>query len=115
MQTKELIEKEKKYLIPTYTRPAIVLDKGEGMKVWDLEGKRYYDFIGGIAVNVLGYSHPKLVQAIKEQAERLIHCSNLYYSEPQVILAERLVDLSCGDKVFFGNSGTEVNLSLIHI
>ena len=115
MQTKELIEKEKKYLIPTYTRPAMVLDKGEGMKVWDLEGKQYYDFIGGIAVNALGYSHPKLVQAIKDQAERLIHCSNLYYSEPQVILAQRLVDLSCGDKVFFGNSGAEVNEGAIKI
>jgi acetylornithine/N-succinyldiaminopimelate aminotransferase len=115
MQTKELIEKEKKYLIPTYTRPAIVLDKGEGMKVWDLEGKQYYDFIGGIAVNALGYSHPKLVQAIKDQAEKLIHCSNLYYSEPQVILAQRLVDLSCGDKVFFGNSGAEVNEGAIKI
>ena len=115
MKTKELIENEKKYLMRTYSRPAMVLDKGEGMKVWDLEGKQYYDFIGGIAVNALGYSHPKLIQAIKNQAEKLIHCSNLYYSEPQITLAKMLVELSCGDKVFFGNSGAEVNEGAIKI
>jgi acetylornithine aminotransferase/acetylornithine/N-succinyldiaminopimelate aminotransferase len=115
MKTKELIENEKKYLMQTYTRPAMILDKGEGMKVWDLEGKQYYDFIGGIAVNALGYSHPKLVQAIKNQAERLIHCSNLYYSEPQITLAQMLVELSCGDKVFFANSGAEVNEGAIKL
>jgi acetylornithine aminotransferase/acetylornithine/N-succinyldiaminopimelate aminotransferase len=115
MKTKELIENEKNYLMQTYTRPAMILDKGEGMKVWDLEGKQYYDFIGGIAVNALGYSHPKLIQAIKNQAEKLIHCSNLYYSEPQIILAQMLVELSCGDKVFFGNSGAEVNEGAIKL
>ncbi len=115
MKTKELIEKEKKYLFQTYSRPAMVLDKGQGMKVWDLEGKQYYDFIGGIAVNALGYSHPKLVQAMKKQAEKLIHCSNLFYSEPQIILAQMLVELSYGDKVFFGNSGAEVNEGAIKL
>jgi len=115
MKTEELIENEKKYLMQTYTKPAMVLDKGEGMKVWDLEGTQYYDFIGGIAVNALGYSHPKLVQAIKNQAEKLIHCSNLYYSVPQIILAQMLVELSCGDKVFFGNSGAEVNEGAIKL
>lgn len=115
METKELIENEKKYLMQTYTRPAMVLDRGEGMKVWDLQGKMYYDFIGGIAVNALGYSHPKLVKAIKEQTGKLIHCSNLYYSEPQITLAKMLVELSCGDKVFFGNSGAEVNEGAIKI
>jgi len=115
MKTKELIENEKKYMVQTYTRPAMILDKGEGMKVWDMEGKMYYDFIGGIAVNALGYSHPKLVQAIKDQAEKLIHCSNLFYSEPQIILAQTLVEISCGDKVFFGNSGAEVNEGAIKL
>lgn len=115
MKTKELIENEKNYLMQTYTRPAMILDKGEGMKVWDMEGKQYYDFIGGIAVNVLGYCHPKVVEAIKNQAEKLIHCSNLFYSEPQIILAEILVKISCGDKVFFGNSGAEVNEGAIKI
>jgi len=115
MKTKELIENEKKYLMQTYTRPAMVLDKGEGMKVSDLEGKQYYDFIGGIAVNVLGYCHPKVVEAIKNQAEKLIHCSNLFYSEPQIILAQMLAEISCGDKVFFGNSGAEVNEGAIKL
>lgn len=115
MKTKELIENEKKYLMQTYTRPTMVLDKGEGMKVWDLEGNQYYDFIGGIAVNALGYSHPKLIQATKNQAEKLIHCSNLFYSEPQIILAQILVEISCGDKVFFGNSGAEVNEGAIKL
>ena len=115
MKTKELIENEKKYMMQTYTRPAMILDKGEGMKVWDMEGKMYYDFIGGIAVNALGYSHPKLVQAIKDQAEKLIHCSNLFYSEPQIILAQTLVEISCGDKVFFSNSGAEVNEGAIKL
>jgi acetylornithine/N-succinyldiaminopimelate aminotransferase len=115
MKTKELIDNEKKYLMQTYSRPGMVLDKGEGMKVWDLEGKQYYDFIGGIAVNTLGYSHPKLVQAIKNQAEKLVHCSNLYYSEPQIILAQMLVELSFGDKAFFGNSGAEVNEGAIKL
>ncbi|HPK87578.1 MAG TPA: aminotransferase class III-fold pyridoxal phosphate-dependent enzyme, partial [Atribacterota bacterium] len=64
MESKELIQDEQKYLIHTYNRPPIILDHGEGLKVWDLEGKEYYDFIGGIAVNSLGYSHPKIVKAI---------------------------------------------------
>ncbi len=115
MKTKELIENEKNYLMQTYSRPAMILDKGEGMKVWDLEGKQYYDFIGGIAVNVLGYCHPKVVEAIKNQAEKLIHCSNLFYSEPQIILSKILVEISCGDKVFFGNSGAEVNEGAIKL
>lgn len=115
MKTKGLIENEKKYLMQTYTRPAMVLDRGEGMKVWDLEGKQYYDFIGGIAVNALGYCHPKVVEAIKNQAEKLIHCSNLFYNEPQIILAKKLVEISCGDKVFFANSGAEVNEGAIKL
>ncbi len=115
MKTKELIENEKKYLMQTYNRPNMVLDKGKGLKVWDLEGKLYYDFVGGIAVNALGYSHPKLIQAIKDQAEKLIHCSNLYYSKSQIILAQILVELSCGDKLFFGNSGAEVNEGAIKL
>jgi len=115
MNTEELIEQEKKYLMQTYTRPKMILKQGKGMKVWDREGKEYYDFVGGIAVNNLGYSHPKLVQAINKQAKKLIHCSNLYYNEPQIILARSLVELSCGDKVFFANSGAEVNEGAIKI
>jgi len=115
MKTKELIDDEKKYLIHTYTRPAMILDKGEGLKVWDLEGKMYYDFIGGIAVNALGYSHPEIVKVIQKQAEKMIHCSNLFYNELQIILAKKLVEISCGDKVFFANSGAEVNEAAIKL
>ena len=115
MKTKELIENEKKYLFQTYSQPPMILDKGKGMKVWDLDGNLYYDFIGGIAVNSLGYCHPKIVKAIKEQSEKLIHCSNLFYHAPQIILAKKLVELSCGDKVFFGNSGAEVNEGAIKL
>ena len=102
MNTKELIENEKKYLFQTYAQPAMILDKGEGMKVWDLEGNLYYDFIGGIAVNALGYCHPKIIEAVRNHA-------------PQIILAKKLVEISCGDKVFFGNSGAEVNEGAIKL
>ncbi len=109
MKTHELIEDEKKYLIQTYQRPPMIIDRGEGIKVWDLEGREYYDFIGGIAVNSLGYSHPKIVEAIGQQAAKLIHCSNLFYNVPQIRLAKELVKISDGDRVFFANSGAEVN------
>ncbi len=109
MESKELIQIEQDYLIRTFKRPAMVLDHGEGIKVWDLEGKLYYDFIGGIAVNSLGYSHPKIVQAICEQAGKIIHCSNLFYNAPQILLGKELVELSFGDRVFFANSGAEAN------
>ncbi len=109
MKTHELIEDEKKYLIQTYQRPQMIIDRGEGIKVWDLEGREYYDFIGGIAVNSLGYSHPKIVEAIGQQAAKLIHCSNLFYNVPQIRLAKELVKISDGDRAFFANSGAEVN------
>ncbi len=113
MKTRELVEDEKRYLIQTYKRPEMVLDRGEGLKVWDLEGKMYYDFIGGIAVNSLGYCHPGIVEAIHRQSGKLIHCSNLFYQAPQIELARELVRLSCGDRVFFANSGAEVNEAAI--
>jgi len=113
--TKQLVEDEGKYLIQTYKQPELILDKGEGVKVWDLDGKMYYDFIGGIAVNSLGYCHPKIVEAIHRQSNKLIHCSNLFYNEPQILLAKELVKISCGDRVFFGNSGAEANEAAIKL
>jgi acetylornithine aminotransferase len=83
--------------------------------VYDLEGREYLDFVGGIAVNVLGHGHPDLVQAIQRQAAQLIHTSNLYYTEPQVKLAQMLVDHSFADKVFFCNSGAEANEAAIKL
>lgn len=115
MESKELINAEQNYLIQTFKRPAMVLDHGEGIKVWDLDGKEYYDFIGGIAVNSLGYSHPKIVQAICEQAGKIIHCSNLYYNAPQILLGKKLVELSFGDRIFFANSGAEANEAAIKL
>src|SRR5664279_1896683 len=115
METRKIIEDSDHYLMPTYSRFTIVLRKGRGVKVWDTGGKEYLDFVGGIAVNVLGHCHPKVVVAIQKQAQRLIHVSNLYHIEPQVRLAKLLVTHSFADKVFFCNSGAEANEAAIKI
>jgi len=112
---KRFIDESRKYLMNTYNRSPIVLRKGEGMKVWGSDGKEYLDFVGGIAVNCLGHCHPKVVMALQKQAERLLHVSNLYYIEPQIKLAKLLVENSCGDKVFFCNSGAEANEGAIKL
>lgn len=103
----EVFEKEKKYMMPVYKRPRIVITEGKGATVSDCFGNEYIDCVGGIAVNAVGYCHPKVVKAIKEQAEKLMHVSNLYYTEPQVELAEKLSGKCSMDKVFFCNSGAE--------
>src|SRR5690349_15045858 len=115
MPTEELREAAAKYLMQTYTRQPISIVRGKGSKVYDLEGREYLDFVGGIAVNVLGHGHPDLVQAIQRQAAQLIHTSNLYYTEPQVQLAKTLVELSFADRVFFCNSGAEANEAAIKL
>ncbi|NOQ29054.1 MAG: acetylornithine/succinylornithine family transaminase, partial [Methanosarcinales archaeon] len=102
-----LIESEAKYIQPTYTRQPITLTRGSGARVWDAEGREYIDCIAGVAVNVCGHCHPKVVEAIRTQAETLIHTSNLYYTEPQIKLAEELIHLTGLDRIFFCNSGTE--------
>ena len=94
-------------VMPTYGHPTVSFEKGEGAYLFDTEGRRYLDFAAGIAVNSLGHSHPHLVAALKDQAERLWHVSNLYNIPNQVRLAERLCELSFADAVFFCNSGTE--------
>ncbi len=99
----------------TYSRQPIVLVGGEGCWVWDIEGKKYLDFITGIAVTNLGHRHPAIINAIEEQSRRLIHVSNLFYIEPQVELAEILVKNSFADKVFFCNSGAEANEGAIKL
>lgn len=95
------------YIIKTYGRLPLVLVKGEGARVWDGDGKEYLDFVAGLAVNSLGHCHPRVVSAIREQAGVLMHCSNLYYSKPQVELAKWLVEHTPFDRVFFCNSGAE--------
>ena len=101
------ISEERQYLFQNYGRQPIVLERGEGTRVWDTEGREYLDFVGGLAVNVLGHAHPVVAEALAEQAQTLIHTSNLYYTKPMVSLARLLVENSCLDRVFFCNSGAE--------
>ena len=90
-------------------RLPVTLVRGEGTRVWDIDGKEYLDFVAGISTNIFGHADPGLVQAISEQAAKLIHCSNIFYSEPQIELAQMLIDNSPMDRVFFANSGAEAN------
>ena len=115
MPTEELKRSAAQYLMDTYTRQPISIVRGRGTKVYDLEGREYTDFVGGIAVNLLGHGHSDLVLAIQKQAAQLIHTSNLYYTEPQVKLAQILVDHSFADKVFLCNSGAEANEAAIKL
>lgn len=98
---------EKKYHFQVYNRLPVTLSHGKGAVVWDTEGNEYLDAFGGLAVNNLGHCHPKIVAAIKEQSEKLLHASNFFYNEPQSLLAEKLAKLSGLDRVFFCNSGVE--------
>jgi len=97
------------YVAQTYARYPILLVRGKGTRVWDIEGKEYLDFVSGLAVCNLGHCHPKVVKAIQDQATKLIHISNFYYIEPQIQLASLLCKHSFADKVFFCNSGAEAN------
>ena len=115
MQEQEIFAEDQQSYLPVFNRYKIVLDHGEGAEVWDINGKKYLDFLGGIAVNVLGHNHKALVQAVQEQAGKLIHCSNLYYTKPQADAAAKLVKLSGLDKAFFANSGAEANEGAIKI
>lgn len=107
MNAQQIIDAEKQYLAHTYARPPFVLERGEGVYVFDSAGKKYLDCAAGIAVNALGYNDPELVKAIQEAATGLLHTSNLFYTAPQVQLAQALVEKSFADKVFFANTGTE--------
>ena len=115
MLTEDLQQRSARTIMNTYARFPISLVRGKGCKVYDAEDREYLDFVAGIAVNALGHGHPDLVTAIERQARHLLHTSNLYYSEPQVLLAERLVEHSFADKVFFCNSGAEANEAAIKL
>jgi len=106
---------EERYLMRTYKRAPVDFVRGEGALLWDAEGKRYLDFLTGISVCSVGHCHPDVVQAVHEQSERLMHVSNLFYTEPMARLAERLSESSLGGRVFFSNSGTEANECAIKI
>ena len=115
MNTNELIEAEDKYFINTFTRQPIVLDHGKGVKVWDKDGNEYIDMFAGIAVNALGHAHPKLVNALQGQVEKLIHVSNIYYNEPAIEYAKKLLPLTEFDRLFYANSGAEANEGAIKL
>lgn len=107
MEFKDAKNIDSKYHFEIYGRMPLLLKKGKGSRVWDSEGKEYVDALGGIAVNSLGHCHPNIVKAIKDQAEKLIHCTNIYYIEPQIKLEKLLLDNCDMERILFVNSGTE--------
>jgi acetylornithine/N-succinyldiaminopimelate aminotransferase len=115
MNLTDLQALEERYLMRTYKRAPVEFVRGEGALLWDAEGKEYLDFLGGISVCSVGHCNPTVVEAVREQAGRLMHTSNLFYTEPMVRLAERLSESSLGGRVFFANSGTEANECAIKI
>ena len=115
MNTQELIKIEDDYFINTFTRQPVVLDHGEGVKVVDIDGNEYIDMFAGIAVNALGHNHPKLVKAIQDQTEKLIHVSSIYYNEPALVYAKKLIDKTSFDRIFYANSGAEANEGAIKL
>jgi acetylornithine/N-succinyldiaminopimelate aminotransferase len=121
METSDMIKEfavqdlDAEYVMHTYARLPVVFARGEGMYVWDSTGRKYLDFLGGIAVNGVGHCHPKVVAAIQNQAATLIHTSNLYYTEPQAKLAEKLMSISDFERAFFCNSGAEANEAALKI
>ncbi len=107
--SKEWIGRADQHVMKTYGRYPIVAERGEGCRLWDVDGKSYLDFLAGVAVNNLGHCHPKVVAALQEQAGKLLHCSNFYHIPLQIELAEWLCDRSFADRAFFCNSGAEAN------
>ncbi len=103
----EIADLERRYLLPTYNRYPLALERGKGVFVYDFDGRRYLDFVAGLGVNALGHAHPRILKVLRAQAGKVIHLSNLYYNEFQGQLAEKLCQLSGMNRVFFCNSGTE--------
>jgi len=108
-QSNAWIAMEKQYYAQTVRRQPVVLVRGQGCRVWDADGKEYLDLVAGWAVNNLGHAHPVVTHAIAEQAATLVQTSNQFYTVPQLLLAQLLIEHSCLDRVFFGNSGAEAN------
>ena len=115
MSVEELQELEARYAMPTYRRAPVEFVRGEGARIWDSEDREYLDFFAGLSVHNAGHSHPRIVEAVREQAGRLAGTSNLYYSEPALRLCERLAASSLGGKVFLANTGTEANEGAIKL
>jgi predicted acetylornithine/succinylornithine family transaminase len=115
MKLAELQELEERYLMRTYRRGPVEFVRGEGAVLWGADGREYLDFLAGISVCSVGHCHPDVVEAVCEQSRRLMHVSNLFYTEPMVRLAERLAESSLGGRVFLSNSGTEANECAIKV
>lgn len=111
----DLLASAEQHLYPNYAKPAVVIDRGLGARLWDTEGRSYIDLYAGIAVSILGHSHPALVSAIAAQAQKLVHVSNYFHNEPNIRLAEKLCALTRMDRAFFCNSGTEANEALLKL
>lgn len=109
MDKKTIIEETEKYYLPVFGRYPMVMELGQGCRVWDNEGNEYVDAFAGIAVNSLGYNHPVLVKAISEQASKMMHCSNLYYTEIQAKALRMVAEATGMDRIFFANCGAEGN------
>jgi acetylornithine/N-succinyldiaminopimelate aminotransferase len=114
-RTQSVRELFENFVVPSYSRFDLVLERGKGSYVWDVDGRRYLDLAGGIAVCSLGHAHPEITKALTEQSQKLIHVSNLYYTEPQGQLAKRIDDLIAPGRVFFCNSGAEANEGLFKL
>jgi len=115
MTVNDILEESKKYIMNTYKRLPLLIVKGRGNRIYDRDGKEYIDFVSGLAVNNLGHCNPRVTVAFQKQAQRLVHTSNLFYTEPQINLARLLVENSFADKVFFCNSGAEANEAAIKL
>ncbi len=109
MEMQSLLEKADRVMMKNVSRFPVVFSRGEGAYLYDTDGKRYLDFLSGIAVHALGHSHPRIAKALVEQAEKIVHVSNYFYLEEQILLAEKLAALSGLERVFFSNSGAEAN------
>src|SRR5438105_15132797 len=103
----EIVALDRRWLLQTYNRYPVAFARGKGVFLFDIDGKRYLDFVSGLGVNALGHAHPRIVKTIRDQSAKLIHVSNLYYHEYQGPLAEKLCMLTGLNRAFFSNSGTE--------
>jgi len=115
MTNNEIIALNQRYTFPIYARAPLALVRGQGCRVWDADGKEYLDFFASTVVTALGHAHPRITRAIVEQAEKILHVSNLHHSEPQAILAELLCTQSFADRVFLCNSGAEANEAAVKL
>lgn len=115
MDTKTIIDQTEEYYLPVFGRYQLALTHGKGCKLYDADGNEYLDFLAGIAVNSLGHAHPALVKAISEQAGKLMHCSNIYYTDIQAQAAKEIVEVTGLDRVFLANSGAEANEGAIKL